>query len=156
MLMEKLGAELYQISIVYVANTLTAFILMNLMASKIKISNVTKFKMGVGATAFVFVGLSFITEWWMAMPFMALVGGTWAFLFIGGNFHLMDNNPRSTSTGIFSSTISIATVIGPVIAGSIAFVFDYVAVMYFAIAVIVAAFAVSLKIKAEKINEVPI
>ena len=156
MLMEKLNAELYQISIVYVANTLTAFILMNLMANKIKISNVTKFKMGVGATAFVFVGLSFITEWWMAMPFMALVGGTWAFLFIGGNFHLMDNNPRSTSTGIFSSTISIATVIGPVIAGSIAFVFGYVAVMYFAIAVIVAAFAVSLKIKAEKINEVPI
>lgn len=156
MLMEKLGAELYQVSIVYVANTLTAFILMNLMASKIKISNVTKFKMGIGSTVFVFVGLSFITEWWMAMPFMALVGGTWAFLFIGGNFHLMDNNPRSTSTGIFSSTISIATVIGPVIAGSIAFVFDYIAVMYFAIAVIIVAFAVSLKIKAEKINEVPI
>ena len=156
MLMEKLGAELYQVSIVYVANTLTAFILMNLMASKIKISNVTKFKIGIGCTAFVFVGLSIITEWWMAMPFMALVGGTWAFLFIGGNFHLMDNNPRSTSTGIFSSTISIATVIGPVIGGSIAFVFDYIAVMYFAIAVIIVGFVVSLKIKAEKINEVPI
>ncbi|QLH11381.1 MFS transporter [Nitrosarchaeum sp. AC2] len=156
MLMEKLGAELYQVSIVYVANTLTAFILMNLMASKIKISNVTKFKMGIGCTTFVFVGLSIITEWWMAMPFMALVGGTWAFLFIGGNFHLMDNNPRSTSTGIFSSTISIATVIGPVIGGSIAFVFDYIAVMYFAIAVIIVGFVVSLKIKAEKINEVPI
>jgi DHA1 family multidrug resistance protein-like MFS transporter len=156
MLMEKLGAELYQVSIVYVANTLTAFILMNLMASKIKISNVTKFKIGIGATAFVFVGLSLITEWWMTMPFMALVGGTWAFLFIGGNFHLMDNNPRSTSTGIFSSTISIATVIGPVIAGSIAFVFDYIAVMYFAIAVIIVAFVVSLKIKDEKINVVPI
>lgn len=156
MLMEKLGAELYQVSIVYVANTLTAFILMNLMASKIKISNVTKFKIGISCTAFVFVGLSIITEWWMAMPFMALVGGTWAFLFIGGNFHLMDNNPRSTSTGIFSSTISIATVIGPVIGGSIAFVFDYIAVMYFAIAVIIVGFVVSLKIKAEKINEVPI
>lgn len=156
MLMEKLGAELYQVSIVYVANTLTAFILMNLMASKIKISNITKFKIGIGSTAFVFVGLSIITEWWMAMPFMALVGGTWAFLFIGGNFHLMDNNPRSTSTGIFSSTISIATVIGPVIGGSIAFVFDYIAVMYFAIAVIIVGFVVSLKIKAEKINEVPI
>lgn len=147
MLMEKLGAELYQISIVYVANTLTAFVLMNLMASKINISNVTKFKIGIGCTTFVFVGLSVITDWWMAMPFMALVGGTWAFLFIGGNFHLMENNPRSTSTGIFSSTLSIATVIGPAIAGSIAFVFDYVAVMYFAIVIIVCAFAVSLKIK---------
>ena len=147
MLIEKLGAELYEISIVYVANTLTAFVLMNLMASKIKISNVTKFKIGIGCTTFVFVGLAVITEWWMAMPFMALVGATWAFLFIGGNFHLMENNPRSTSTGIFSSTISIATVIGPVISGGIAFLFDYTAVMYFAITVIVCAFVVSLKIK---------
>ena len=147
MLMEKLGAELYQVSIVYVANTLTAFILMNVMATKINISNVTKFKIGVGCTTFVFVGLALVTDWWMVMPFMALVGGTWAFLFIGGNFHLMENNPRSTSTGIFSSTLSIATVVGPVVAGSIAFAFDYVAVMYFAIAIIVCAFAVSLKIK---------
>ncbi len=147
MLIEKLGAELYQISIIYVANTLTAFILMNLMASRINFSDITKFKIGIGCTVFVFVGLSVITDWWMAMLFMALVGGTWAFLFIGGNFHLMENNPRSTSTGIFSSTLSIATVIGPVIAGSIAFVFDYVAVMYFAIAIIICAFAVSLKVR---------
>ncbi|MGY5151846.1 MAG: MFS transporter [Candidatus Nitrosopumilus sp. bin_6a] len=147
MLMEKLGAELYQISIVYVANTLTAFILMNVMASKIHLSNVAKFQIGVGFTTFVFVGLAVITDWWMAMPFMSLVGATWAFLFIGGNFHLMENNPRSTSTGIFSSTISIATVVGPVIAGSIAFLFDYTAVMYFAIIVIICAFVVSLKIR---------
>ncbi len=149
LLMEKLGAELYQVSIVYVANTLTAFILMNLMAGKIKMENIKKFKVGVGATTFVFIGLSFVTDWWMVIPFMSLVGGTWAFLFIGGNFHLMENNPRSTSTGIFSSTISIATVVGPVIAGSIAFMFDYVSVMYFAIAIIVCAFIVSLKIKKE-------
>jgi DHA1 family multidrug resistance protein-like MFS transporter len=146
-LMDRLGAELYQVSIVYVANTLTAFVLMNLMAGKIKMSNTTKFKLGIGATTFVFVGLALISDWWMAMPFMSLVGATWAFLFIGGNFHLMENNPRSTSTGIFSSTISIATVVGPVIAGSIAFVFDYVSVMYFAIVIIVCAFVVSLKIK---------
>jgi len=147
MLMEKLGAELYQISIIYVANTLTAFVLMNLMASRINISDITKFKIGIGCTVFVFIGLSVITDWWMAMPFMALVGGTWAFLFIGGNFHLMENNPRSTSVGIFSSTLSIAAVVGPVIAGVIAFAFDYVAVMYFAIAIITCAFVVSLRVK---------
>ena len=151
MLMEKFGAELYQISIVYVFNTVTAFVIMTLMASKIRITNVTKFKIGIGLTAFVFVGLAFITEWWMAMPFMALVGATWAFLFIGGNFHLMAHNPKSTSTGIFSSTLSIATVIGPLIAGAIAFSYGYTAVMYFAIAIIVCAFAVSLKI-----NKVPV
>ena len=59
--------------------TLTAFILMNIMASKIQLSNITKFKIGIGFTTFVFIGLSFVTEWWMAMPFMSLVGATWAF-----------------------------------------------------------------------------
>ncbi|KAG2477675.1 MAG: Major facilitator transporter [Nitrosopumilales archaeon] len=151
MLMERFGAELYQISIVYVFNTVTAFVIMTLMASKIRIANVTKFKIGIGLTTFVFVGLAFITDWWMAMPFMALVGATWAFLFIGGNFHLMAHNPKSTSTGIFSSTLSIATVVGPIIAGVIAFSYGYTAVMYFAIAIIVCAFAVSLKI-----NKVPV
>jgi len=151
MLMEQFGAELYQISIVYVFNTVTAFVIMTLMASKIRIANVTKFKIGIGLTAFVFVGLAVITEWWMAMPFMALVGATWAFLFIGGNFHLMAHNPKSTSTGIFSSTLSIAMVVGPAIAGAIAFSYGYTAVMYFAIAIIVCAFAVSLKI-----NKVPV
>jgi DHA1 family multidrug resistance protein-like MFS transporter len=147
MLMERLGAEFYQISIVYIANTLAAFIVMNLMATKIKLSNVIKFKIGIGVTAFVFVGLSVISDWWMAMPFMALVGATWALLYIGGNIHLMENNPRSTSTGVFSSTLSISTVVGPVIGGAIAFAFDYVFVMYFAIAIIICAFVVSLRIR---------
>lgn len=147
MIVDKWGGELYHISIVYVANTMTAFILMNLMASKIHLSNITKFRIGVGCTTFVFIGLSFVTEWWMVTPFMSLVGATWAFLFIGGNFHLMENNPRSTSIGIFSSTLSIATVVGPVIAGGIAFVFDYIVVMYFAIGIIICAFVVTLKIR---------
>jgi DHA1 family multidrug resistance protein-like MFS transporter len=38
-------------------------------------------------------------------------------------------------------------VIGPIIAGTIAFTFDYISVMYFAITIIVIAFIVSLKIK---------
>jgi MFS family permease len=147
LLMEQMGAQLYEISIVYIANTATSFVIMNLMVTKIKISNVTKFKIGIGLTVFVFIGLSQITEWWMAMPFMSIVGITWAFLFIGGNFHLMENNPKSTSTGIFSSTLSIATVIGPIIAGLIAFYFEYLTVMYFAIVIIICGFLISLKIK---------
>ena len=147
MLMETFGAELYQVSIVYVANTSAAFIVMNLMSNKIKIRNITKFKIGIGMTIFVFVGLSIITEWWMAMPFMALVGASWAFLFIGGNFHLMKNNPKSTSTGIFSSTLSISTVIGPVVAGGIAFYFGYVEVMYFAVVIVIVSFIISTRIK---------
>lgn len=147
MIIEKLGGELYHVSIIYIANTVTAFILMYVMATKINISNVTKFKIGIGCTTFVFIGVSIVTEWWMLMPFMALVGATWAFLFIGGNFHLLENNPHSTSTGIFSSTLSIATVIGPIIAGSIALLYNFDTVIYFAIAIIICAFVVSLKIK---------
>ena len=156
MLMEYFGAELYQVSIVYVANTLTAFLVMNLMSKRIQIKNITKFKIGIGMTVFVFVGLSLITDWWMAMPFMAIVGCSWAFLFIGGNFHLMENNPRSTSTAIFSSTLAISTVIGPVIAGTIAYYTNYTAVMMFAVVVTLSAFIISSKMKSERPNEVPI
>ncbi len=156
MLMEYFGAELYQVSIVYVANTLTAFLVMNLMSKRIQIKNITKFKIGIGMTVLVFVGLSLITDWWMAMPFMAIVGCSWAFLFIGGNFHLMENNPRSTSTAIFSSTLAISTVIGPVIAGTIAYYTNYTSVMMFAVAVTLCAFIISSRMKSEKPNEVPI
>ena len=156
MLMEYFGAELYQVSIVYVANTLTAFLVMNLMSKRIQIKNITKFKIGIGMTVLVFVGLSLITDWWLAMPFMAIVGCSWAFLFIGGNFHLMENNPRSTSTAIFSSTLAISTVIGPVIAGTIAYYTDYTSVMMFAVVVTFCAFIISSRMKSEKPNEVPI
>jgi len=54
---------------------------------------------------------------------------------------------KNTSTGIFSSTLSIASVIGPVIAGSIAFYLEYVSVMYFAIVIIIFGFLISLRIK---------
>ena len=156
MLMEYFGAELYQVSMVYVANTLTAFLVMNLMSKRIQIQNITKYKIGIGMTVIVFVGLALITDWWMAWPFMAIVGCSWAFLFIGGNFHLMENNPRSTSTAIFSSTLAISTVIGPVIAGAIAYYTDFTMVMYFSIIVTLSAFIISSKMKSEKPNEVPI
>ena len=145
-LIEQMGAELWHVSVVYVANTMTAFVIMNVMAVRINISNVTKFKAGIGTTAFVFVGMALIEQWWQAMPFMALVGFTWAFLYIGGSFHLMENNPKSTSTGIFSSTISISSVIGPIAAGLIAVVYGYTAVMYFAVIIIIVAFAVATRI----------
>ena len=132
---------------VYVANTATSFILMNLMGTKIHTKNVTKFKIGIGLTVFVFAGMAVMSDWWMAIPCMALVGVTWAFLYIGGSIHLMENNPKSTSTGVFNSTISIANVIGPIVAGSIAFWYNQVAVMYFAVGICVVAFLVSLKIR---------
>ncbi|MBM3904804.1 MAG: MFS transporter [Thaumarchaeota archaeon] len=146
-LTQAFGAKLYEVSIVYVANTATAFVLMNLMGTKIHTKNITKFKIGIGLTVLVFAGMAIMSDWWMAIPWMALVGVTWAFLYIGGSIHLMENNPKSTSTGVFNSTISIANVIGPVVAGGIAFWYNQVSVMYFAVGICVVAFLVSLKIK---------
>ncbi|MFN3654159.1 MAG: MFS transporter [Candidatus Nitrosotenuis sp.] len=146
-LTQTLGAKLYEVSMVYVANTASAFILMNLMGTKILTKNITKFKIGIGLTIFVFVGMALMTEWWIAIPCMVLVGVTWAFLYIGGSIHLMENNPKSTSTGIFNSTISIANVIGPVVAGIIAFYYNQAAVVYFAIGICIVAFLTSLKMR---------
>jgi len=43
--------------------------------------------------------------------------------------------------------LSIVAVFLPIIAGTIAFYYDFVSVMYFAVAIIVCAFLISLKIK---------
>ncbi len=146
LLMEQMGAEFYHLSIVFVFNTLTSFVLMNIMEYRLKFSNVTKFQIGIGSTVFVFVGLAFITEWWMAIPFMTLIGLSWGFMYLGGNTHLMENNPKSTAAGMFNSILSIGTVIGPIIGGYIAFEYGYIPVLYFAIALTVCAFAVSARI----------
>jgi DHA1 family multidrug resistance protein-like MFS transporter len=146
-LTENMGAHLYEVSIVYIANTLTSFVVMTMMATRMRINNVTKFKIGLGLTIFVFIGLALVKEWWLTFPFMALVGLSWAFLYIGGNVHIMENNPKSTSTGIFSSTISIASVVGPLVAGAIASYFGFVSVIYFASGIAFSAFLISLAIK---------
>lgn len=143
---ENLGAQLHHISIAYVANTGTAFILTSLMAYRIRISDTRKLQLGVASIIPAFLGLSTITEWWMAMPFMALVGGSWAFMFVGGNFYLMERNPHSTSTGLFSSTISVATIIGPLVGGGIAAVLGYHYVMYAAAAIAAGGLAASMKV----------
>lgn len=131
-LVEQLNAQLYHISIIYVANTLTAFVIMNMMVHRINITDRRKIQLGLAGLIPAILGMSIITEWWMTMPFMILVGMSWAMLFVGGNFYLMERNPHSTSTGLFSSTISVATIIGPIIGGTIAAVFEYQYVMYVA------------------------
>ena len=131
-LVEQLNAQLYHISIIYVANTLTAFVIMNMMVHRINITDRRKIQLGLAGLIPAILGMSIITEWWMTMPFMILVGISWAMLFVGGNFYLMERNPHSTSTGLFSSTISVATIIGPIIGGTMAAVFEYQYVMYVA------------------------
>lgn len=134
-LVEHMYAELYHISIIYVVNTFTAFIIMNMMVRRIQITDRRKIQLGLAGIIPAILGMSIIIEWWMAMPFMVLVGVSWAMLFVGGNFYLMERNPHSTSTGLFSSTISVATVIGPVIGGAIAAITDYQYVMYVSAAI---------------------
>lgn len=146
MLFEYMGAELYQISIIYIANTVTAFILMNLMAERIQLSDTGKLRLGLAGIVPPLLGFAFITEWWMAMPMMIMVGVSWAFLYVGGNFYLMEHNAHSTSTGLFSSTISVSTVIGPMVAGVIAALYGHTHVMYAAGVIAVAGFIVSFKI----------
>ena len=141
-----MNAQLYHISIIYVINTGTAFILMNLMADRIRISDIRKIQLGLIGIVPPLVGYAFISEWWMAMPLMTMVGASWALLFVGGNFYLMERNAHSTSSGLFSSTISVATVIGPIVCGGIAAILGYQYVMYVAGAVASAGFLISLKI----------
>ena len=109
------------VSAVYGVNMITASVFMIFMASHIKTRNVKAFRIGVMASVVAFSGIFFINDWWQIIPFMFIVGVSWAYMYIGGSLHLMGNNPKSTSMGIFNSVLAIGKVIGPVSAGIIAF-----------------------------------
>ena len=64
----------------------------------------------------------------------------------------MENNPKSTSTGMFSSTLSIAAVIGPLLAGIFSFYLGHIFVIYFAVIIIFCASLISWKIKEQDKN----
>lgn len=164
MLLELAGNDYphFLVSIVYVVNMVTATGFMMLMSSRIKLSNTTSFKIGVIVSIIAFSGMIFISEWWHIMPFMFLVGVAWAFMYIGGTFHLMSNNPKSTSMGIFNSVLSIAQVIGPAMAAALAVIFvasdihkisfngtetaTYIAITLFMLVTTACAAAISLRI----------
>lgn len=143
-LIENLGASIFEVSMVYVVNMVVSFLVMALMASKIRMSYLASFRIGVGLSTVAFAGMLFATEWWEIAPFMFLVGVSWAFMYVGAALYLMGNGPKSTSMGIFNSSLSLGQVVGPLIAGIIAFAFDYAAVTWFMIAITVCAFGISI------------
>ena len=102
---------------------------------------------------------------------MMLNGFSWALMYIGGSFYLMQNSPRSTGIGVFGSTVAVAIAIGPICAGIAALLYDwwahshihsdsgvlaaesltithgYIAVLYMAAAMTALAFAISLRMR---------
>ena len=167
-----MGADLWHVSVAYGASMATMFIFMNVMSKWDSISNVTKFKAGICITIIVFAGLLLAKEWWHTIPFLALNGIAWALMYIGGSFYVMENSPKSTGVGIFGSTMALAAVVGPLIAGVATVVHrtlmhgsaepallehsvldilhGYEAVLYVGIAVLCVAFLISLKMRVQQ------
>ena len=146
-LIETLGADIFQVSIVYVTNMVVSFAVMFLMASKIRLCNVRAFKIGVALSIVAFSSMLFANEWWEVVPFMAIIGVSWGLVYVGASLHLMANNPKSTSIGIFNSMISLGQIVGPLAAGGIAFGYGYEAVTWFMVGTSIIAIVLSAKIR---------
>ena len=143
-LVDDLGASLFEVSMVYVTFMVVAFFTMAMMAYTVKISYLTAYRAGVGLGIFAYAGILVATEWWGMVPFMAVVGVSWGLMYVGASLHLMANNPKSTSIGIFNSILAVSSIVGSVVAGVMAFTFDFMVVTWVMVVLTAAGFGISL------------
>tara|TARA_Y100000310_G_scaffold321984_1_gene380414 strand:- start:805 stop:1884 length:1080 start_codon:yes stop_codon:yes gene_type:complete len=134
--MQQLGASLFWIGIIYAFNPLTQFFAMRYVGKlSSRIHETTIIKIGLGFAALTFISYSFATSFWHLIPSQIMLGISWAFMYTGALIHLASKNiEKATSTGLLGSTTRLSMIIGPIIGGSIAFMFGFTAPMYFAFA----------------------
>jgi MFS family permease len=112
-----LGMDLFAVGILYVVNTGTQFIVMQ-VTDRFESSRLVTFGLLVSALAF--VTFTFARNFTEMFPTQILLGVSWATLYVGSLKFVMERNvERATSTGLLNSVMSICAIIGPLIGGSV-------------------------------------
>ncbi len=143
-----IGADIFWIGAISSINPLVQFFVMRFVGKITgRVREATIIKVGFLFAALTFVALSFTTHFLQVIFVELLLGVSWACIYTGSLIHLAsNNNEKSTATALFGSTTRLSMVIGPIIGGSIAFLFGFRATMYFAVAACLVALFISRKL----------
>ncbi|MCI0497939.1 MAG: MFS transporter [Thermoplasmata archaeon] len=102
---------------------------------------------GLSAAAASFALFIGVKEWYTLIPGMVLIGISWAFLYLGALFELMERNEeRATASGLLNSSTSFSGIIGPLMGGAIAAEFGYTANLVAAVIFVMSALILYLAI----------
>jgi MFS family permease len=130
------------IGYVYAINAFVQFLVMSFIErfpSKVTIS------MGLVLTTVCFLFFDRATMIWHWAVLLASVGLSWSLLYVGGTVYVMERNvERATSMGILQGSMSLAGIMGPLIGGVVAQVYEYRYNFYIAASLSMVAFVIFL------------
>uniref|UniRef100_A0A7C4TFN5 MFS transporter n=1 Tax=candidate division WOR-3 bacterium TaxID=2052148 RepID=A0A7C4TFN5_UNCW3 len=113
-----LGADKFQIGLLYAINPFFQFLFMLYMD---KFSSNFLIPLGIIASAITFLGYAISQTWQAIIPCQVLLGFAWATLYLGSLKKILANNvEQATASGILSSVIGLSGIVGPIIGGIIA------------------------------------
>ncbi|MBN2621551.1 MFS transporter [candidate division WOR-3 bacterium] len=138
--MALLGVDRFMIGMLYAINPLMQFTFM-LVLRNVKSSRLIA--TGLIASAVTFLGYAVIPHWEFLIFLQALLGFSYANLYLGSMKELLEHNEeRSTVTGLLNSIIGLSGIIGPLIGGLVAFL-GLRAMLYFSSGVAMVSFIAS-------------
>lgn len=110
-----LGVNKFMMGMLYAINPLMQFtfmlVLRNVRGSKL-------IMIGLITSAMTFFGYAISPHWGFLFFLQALLGFSWANLYLGSMKELLENNEeRSTATGLLNSIFGLSGIIGPLIGG---------------------------------------
>jgi len=116
--LSELGANKFQISLLYAINPFAQFIFMLIME---RIDCERLILVGIACSAITFFGYALAPNWQMMIFLQVLLGFSWATLYLGSIKYLLKNNiEQATATGFLNSVIGLSGITGPLIGGVIA------------------------------------
>ncbi|MEO0095454.1 MAG: MFS transporter [candidate division WOR-3 bacterium] len=114
----ELGADKFQIGLLYAINPFAQFIFMILME---KMESEKLILTGIICSAFTFLGYGLSPNWQIIILFQVLLGFSWATLYLGSIKYLLKNNlEQATASGFLNSVIGLSGITGPLFGGIIA------------------------------------
>jgi len=139
-----LGVDKFRIGILYAVNPLMQVTFMLLLA-RLKSSRLIT--TGLVSSSLTFLGYAVVPHWGYLIGLQALLGFSWANLYLGSMKHLLKHNAeQSTATGVLNSIFGLSGIIGPLLGGLVTF-FGLRVLLYFSSFLALCAFIISRILK---------
>lgn len=107
-------------------------------------------------SAAVFIAYFATQSYFQVFPIQVMLGISWSTLYMGSLLFLLGRNKeKASSSALLESTISVGAIVGPLVGGFVAEMFDIRSVLLFAFFVTLGSFAMSRALKKETMAEAP-
>ncbi len=136
----QIGANNYWKGILFTFNYVTQALVMYLIMDKV--SGKRSVGWGLILSSLIFLSFAFVPNYLWIIPTMIATGFAWSFLYTGALKEVTEKNKeRATASGLIQSSISLGSILGPLIGGIIVtLTHTYKGVMYFAFLITLIAY----------------